>query len=969
MHIRRLIQRYDNRPAGDSIVTVSTLPNQPPPDPEETMAAQALRLVTADPRRAVQVATQARDAARREADRGAESTAERALGLAARELGDADRALRHLRSAVRVAGAAGLAEYAAEARMSLALVLAEAGRPVPALREIDAAAPALRGLPAARLHMQRALILDRLNRFAEAMQGYTAALAVFRRNRDRLWQARALTNRGVLHAYRGSLRNADADLRAAEQLYHDLGQDLAVAQVQHNLGFVLAQAGDIPGALRWYDRADEYFARTTRPAIALMDRGELLLRARLLPEARAAAQAALTAAQASRMGLFVAQARLLLAEAALAGGDAATAQLQARAAGRVFVRQGRPAWAALARYVALCAGPRLRTGADLRRARQVAGELAASSWLAPALDARLYAARLTLHQPSTDPSPSASTVDGRSREDRRHREDLVAELREVRAAGRHGPAQVRARAWHAEALLREAAGDLAGARRALLAGIRVVEQYQAALGATELRALASGYAADLADTGLRLAARGGRARSLLWWAERCRAAALRLPATRPPDEPALAADLAQLRRVVAEVEREVADAAAPGSSGPGPSVAALRREQRVLEERIRRRSWRATAGHASTSGDAGTSGHGSTSGHGDTSGHGKAENDANGALLDGLSERLGNRCLVELVDVAGTLHGVVARTGTIRSQVLGPVDRVVAELDSLRFGLRRIVRAHGDRAARTAMAGIARHAAGHLDELIFGRLRHLIGDVKPSDDRPADGELVLVPVGVLHATPWALLPTCRTRPVTVAPSAAAWLAAAGARRPPAGPALLVAGPGLAHAEAEVRSVAAAAKGAEVLVGEQASAETVLKALDGTGLAHIAAHGHFRADNPMFSYLRLADGPLTVYDLERLASAPSTVVLSACNAGLSLVHAGEELMGLVAALLGLGTATVLGSVLPAEDSAAEELMVEVHRQLAAGAGPARALASAQAAMGDELDERTATAAAFVCFGAG
>ena len=55
--------------------------------------------------------------------------------------------------------------------------------------------------------------------------------------------------------------------------------------------------------------------------------------------------------------------------------------------------------------------------------------------------------------------------------------------------------------------------------------------------------------------------------------------------------------------------------------------------------------------------------------------------------------------------------------------------------------------------------------------------------------------------------------------------------------------------------------------------------------------------------------------------------------------------------------------------PYMDAATRELMVETHRLLAAGAGPARALASAQAVFGGGIDERTATAAAFVCFGAG
>jgi CHAT domain len=60
-------------------------------------------------------------------------------------------------------------------------------------------------------------------------------------------------------------------------------------------------------------------------------------------------------------------------------------------------------------------------------------------------------------------------------------------------------------------------------------------------------------------------------------------------------------------------------------------------------------------------------------------------------------------------------------------------------------------------------------------------------------------------------------------------------------------------------------------------------------LDGARLAHIAAHGVFRSDNPMFSHLRLVDGPLTVYELERLARPPRTVILSACDSALSAVH--------------------------------------------------------------------------------
>ncbi len=61
---------------------------------------------------------------------------------------------------------------------------------------------------------------------------------------------------------------------------------------------------------------------------------------------------------------------------------------------------------------------------------------------------------------------------------------------------------------------------------------------------------------------------------------------------------------------------------------------------------------------------------------------------------------------------------------------------------------------------------------------------------------------------------------------------------------------------------------------------------MLAALDGAGLVHIASHGDFRADSPMFSSLRMVDGPLTVHDLERLRSAPHRLVLSACESGVA-----------------------------------------------------------------------------------
>src|SRR5438128_1803661 len=85
--------------------------------------------------------------------------------------------------------------------------------------------------------------------------------------------------------------------------------------------------------------------------------------------------------------------------------------------------------------------------------------------------------------------------------------------------------------------------------------------------------------------------------------------------------------------------------------------------------------------------------------------------------------------------------------------------------------------------------------------------------------------------------------------------------------------VLVAGPGLPGAAGEVASLRRRYPGARSFTPRTARVEAVLSALDGASLAHIAAHGRFRTDNPLFSSLALADGPLVVYDIQRMRRAP------------------------------------------------------------------------------------------------
>ena len=157
--------------------------------------------------------------------------------------------------------------------------------------------------------------------------------------------------------------------------------------------------------------------------------------------------------------------------------------------------------------------------------------------------------------------------------------------------------------------------------------------------------------------------------------------------------------------------------------------------------------------------------------------------------------------------------------------------------------------------------------------------------------------------------------------------------------------LAVAGPRLAEADREVIDVAATHPRAVVLRGRAATVDAVTTAVAAATTAHLAVHGRFRHDNPLWSTLELFDGPLPVYELESVPTMPATVVLAACDSGLTAGRAGESLVGIAAAVLGMGTISLVASLCPLPDTPATRTgMVELHRLLASGSSPAAALAT-------------------------
>lgn len=115
------------------------------------------------------------------------------------------------------------------------------------------------------------------------------------------------------------------------------------------------------------------------------------------------------------------------------------------------------------------------------------------------------------------------------------------------------------------------------------------------------------------------------------------------------------------------------------------------------------------------------------------------------------------------------------------------------------------------------------------------------------------------------------------------------------------------------------------------------------------LLHLAAHAVFRADNPLFSGLQLADGWLTTLDVFGWRLSAELVTLSACDTGRTVVGGGDELLGLMQAFITAGAASLLMTHWAVEDSATATLMANFYAHLRDGLPKARALQLAQIAM--------------------
>ena len=901
-------------------------------DDLQSLSRRGFDLVQADPEmaeRLLWVVVRATDEG--DVDPTTHVTALWGLGRLAHDRGAIDDALIVYRDAVTMALDTDCSELAAEVRVSWSVCLQASGETDHALEQLAIAEPFLSGASAGRLHMQRGFLMAILGERSAAIEQYNRALPLLVSAGDELAVTRLISNRGVLHLQLGDSARASTDFLESQKMAERLGQRVLAAGALHNLAYLDGRLGRFPAALRGFAAARRHYADVGSPGRYIgdldIDECGVMIEAGLGAEAEQIARRVVEAARTSGNTVQLAEALVSLARSRLMVGDAAGAELVAEEASVLFGASGRSAWIAVARYLVIIAraadeGRRRTALRHFVRLRDVADRLERHGWLSEAAEVRVLTGRYALEA---------------------GRRDIAGDVLSTAAGARRHPlARVRAEAWYAAALLAEADGDQRATFRALDAGLRSVDTYRATLGAADLRSRAAQLGAPLADLGLRLAIEGGSPLTVLRWAERCRAAAIGAasgPFSAEMDVDA-AAGLDQLR----QARLALADARAGDDATTRVLVSRVADLESEVTGRTRHR-------------------------------------DAVGAtrrlVIDTarLRRELGDTTLIEFIETDGDMYAVVIGDGPSHLTRIGTTSTIVAANDHLTFALRRLAFVPPGLSAARFMAAFAL-AADELDSLLFGPLRK--PSRKSSMRQARSGPLIIVPTGALHSVMWSALPTGqRAHGMTIAPSATWWLGAGDGRGDGASrqrsttrrrSVLLVAGPDIRHADAEIAALRRLYPTARVLTGREATVGSVADAMSVATLVHIAAHGSFRSDNPLFSTIRLHDGPLSVHELEALSAVPETVVITACSVGRNGVLTGDELLGTSASLLALGVRALAAPLLPISDSAVVPVALALHRGLRSGHTLSAALAHCAVAA-----ERTghadvlAAASSFSCFG--
>jgi CHAT domain-containing protein/Tfp pilus assembly protein PilF len=947
--------------------------------PDELLAKARGTYETEGPATALPLFEQALAGYRAAGDRRGEAITLGLVGNCHKRLGDLDRALEELRQALAIKRELGDRLEEGKTLSHLGLVLWERGEYPEALRHLDEAAAIGRRLSEARLEGSAlnnlALVYDELGDYTRSLAEYRRALELYRRTDFPRGEGDTLGNIGGVHQMLGRYREAIGYYRQALAISTRLGSTPAMSQDLGNIALCHAGLGEAAEAISDYDRALE-LARAAglakEEADWLKGKGMVLVTAGRHGEGLELMRRALARYEASGLQRERAEALEQIASLDIELGDLAAAEVKLRqsvdvaraignarcvlnglvALGEIERHRRRPEQAAALFREAL-EGARSAGDHGLESAcrTRLSFALAASGQLAPAREEASCSVDLAVGESARLLAAEARFALG---EAERRLGKASAALEQYGAGERLvdalGEPDVAWRLAHGRGRALEALGRDADAVEAYRRAVALIETVRARLREERSRA---GYIEERYEVYVdlvRLLLRTGRDEEAFGTAERLRARSYLdlLSADRDPGmSPAQQARAAELRQRIRTLERAL-DAEVRDHGSERRQAAVLFSSELAAAE---------------------------------------AEYETFLASLRGTDPALAAAWSLAIPPVESIRAALPADAAL--------VDFVVGEDETMIFVLTR-ERLH-TRVARVCRRDLTAKVA-LLRDLVLRRgedwrvpaaslADHLVEPLE-SADWLAGRRLYIVPHGILHHLPFALLPMGPERRALVAEHELTVLPAAGAlvlptaTRQPRGAVLAVAPSGarLRHAGAEARAVAESfAEPRLLLLGEAATESAFKDAAAGFRVIHLATHSRWNRLNPLFSGLELEpsggdDGHLEVHEILGLRLQASLVALSACETALGSdllgsVPSGDDFIGLTRAFLHAGSGAVLASLWEVEDRPTLELMRAFYGRLAA-AGSAAALAAAQRALlasGDAALSHPAGWAAFVLVG--
>ncbi len=794
--------------------------------------------------------------------------------------------------------------------------------------------------------------LSHLGRFDQAFEWADAARETFRRLGDRLRLARLELNLGTLWTRRDRFGKALEHYQAARADLLEVGTPQDVGAVLRNIAVTLQCANDFAASLEAYRRARDYcrqhdlpllvveldyniaylhylrgeYARAIRGfevsredcrrledfhhlALCDLDQSEIYLELNLVAEAGRLAERGGQGFE--RLGMRYEAAKCLtnLAIARSRQGDLAEALARLDEARRIFVEEQNRVWPAMI---------------DLYRSQLLAAEGQ------PGAATRLAAAALAAFERSALPSRAALCEIHLARFDLE--EGAVERAREHSGSARErlrglGLPALEYQAWAVTGRAEEACGDRSAALAAYRRADAALERLRGHLQTDELKISFLEDKQEVYESlvWLGLQAREPDRRAVFTDVEKAKSRSLAdLLAFRAAEMPAKAGGendlvdrLRSLRRSLNSYYRQIDLRLAEGAQ---EQAAELQRRCLAREEELLRALRQLQAADRELS-----------------------------SLQQGIAVDFDeirsaipeDAVLLEYYFARGTVYACVIGRDRLEIVAVSSVERVRELHRALQYQLSKLLlgRGYADRFKDQLLRDVGNHLGGLHDELV-APLETLLEGRR---------QLVIVPHDVLHYVPFHALvgsegPLIDRFCVSYAPSASVF-SLCRAKGTSAGRGALVLGVADERApliRREAEAVAEILPEATLFLGEEASEENLRHHGTGARVVHLATHGYFRRDNPMFSAIQLGTSRLSLFDLYDLELDADLVVLSGCGTGLVEVTAADELVGLARGLLYAGARSVLVTLWDVNDESTMELVGSFYRHLTAGSAPATAL---------------------------